>query len=241
VVVRETPASKVLKEARELARQHDYQAALEKYTWFHDHALEHDPAMAGVRLSYAVVEWVDLGEKFPPARVALESVRDTKTQALEAGSEDVSLFFDVHAINRALGEPERTRDLFALIAIGNRELAQKCFMAATDALVQTREFSLARSFLPAPDEDLKKLATPLNRAIRPRDLEPTGAGISFRDALISVYVRKVKMLLQILAGAGDEDEARRVHSAAIAIIEDEESRHQVMSLLAPTLPSQRVQ
>jgi hypothetical protein len=240
-VTRETPASKALKEARELVKQRDYAEALAKYIWFHEHALEHEPAMAGVRLSYAIMEWVDLGGEYPPARVALEAVRDTKTKALEAGSTEVGLFFDLHAINRALEQPERTRDLFAKIAERDREFAKKCFSTAMDALVQTREFSLARSFLVSPDEELSKIAALLNRQIRPKDLEPGRPVAAFRDTLITIFVRRVKAMLQILAGAGDEDEARRTHAAAVAYIEDEQIRDRVAALLSPQRASKLVQ
>lgn len=240
-MIPETPASNALKEARRLVKARDYAAALNQYIWFHEHALEHDRAMAGVRLSYAVMEWVDLGEAYPPARAALEAVRDTKTQALEDGSADRSLFLDVHAINRALGQPERTRDLFAVIAERDREFAKKCFPSAMDSLAELGEFSMARSFLDSPDEELARLAAHLKVQFRPKDLEPGRAGISIRDALIAVYANKVKTLLRILAGAGDEAEARRIYAAAMECFEDEQTRDQVAQRLSPSAHSKRVQ
>jgi hypothetical protein len=37
--------------------------------------LDHDLALAGVRLSYALLEWINLGTAYPPARAALEAVQ----------------------------------------------------------------------------------------------------------------------------------------------------------------------
>ena len=51
--VSETDPKEVLREARQLVKSEQYAAALEKYIWFHDHALDADRALAGVRLSYA--------------------------------------------------------------------------------------------------------------------------------------------------------------------------------------------
>ncbi|MDX1982468.1 MAG: hypothetical protein SFV51_19490, partial [Bryobacteraceae bacterium] len=57
----------ILAGARLDARQGDYAEALQKYLWFHHHALEHDMALSGVRLSYALNEWWELGKAYPPA------------------------------------------------------------------------------------------------------------------------------------------------------------------------------
>lgn len=55
--------SSVLDEARELEEQGEYAKALEKYLWFHRHALEHDSTAAGVRVSFALGAWARLGEE----------------------------------------------------------------------------------------------------------------------------------------------------------------------------------
>jgi hypothetical protein len=144
--VSETDPKEVLRQARQLVKSHEYSAALEKYIWFHDHALDADRSFAGVRLSYAISEWVDLGEVYPPARTALEGVRDTKTESLTKGAYDVSLFQDVASINRAFGQVERTSDLFKSIAVADRGVAEKCFHIALESLVRMNEFSHEVSF-----------------------------------------------------------------------------------------------
>jgi len=101
----ETDPKEVLRQARQLVKSEQYAEALEKYIWFHHHALEADRALAGVRLSYAIFEWVDLGGLYPPAQRALESVRDAKTESLIQGTYDPSLFHDVASISlRIFGE-----------------------------------------------------------------------------------------------------------------------------------------
>jgi hypothetical protein len=62
----EADPKEILRQARQLVKSEQYAAALEKYIWFHDHALDADRALAGVRLSYAILEWVDLGGLYPP-------------------------------------------------------------------------------------------------------------------------------------------------------------------------------
>src|SRR5215469_5250342 len=128
----------VLRDARLCVKSRDYAAALEKYKWFHEHALDTDRSLVGVRLSYAISEWADLGEVYPPALRALEDVREAKSASLMKGNDDSSLFHDVSSIDHALGQVERTRDMFKLIAETNRGFAEKCFPVALESLVFTK-------------------------------------------------------------------------------------------------------
>lgn len=150
----------VLREARLLVKSQQYSAALEKYVWFHEHALDSDRRMAGVRLSYAISEWAEMGDVYPPARIALERVRDAKTSALINRTLDANLFHDVAAINRALGQAERTRDLFKSIAAEDRDVAEKCFRVALEVLVDTKDYGLALSFLTDPQREIDQFAIP---------------------------------------------------------------------------------
>jgi hypothetical protein len=51
-------AEQALVDARRLAQTGDYAGALEKHVWFHDNALAIRPGYYGVRLSFALADWV---------------------------------------------------------------------------------------------------------------------------------------------------------------------------------------
>src|SRR5262249_45924751 len=104
------PASDPLDEAKLLSEQGKYEEALQKHIWLHDHVLEQQPAYYGVRLSFALSEWMELGKKYPKALEALKDIRDKKTARLVAGEQDVNLFDDVQSINEHLDEPAATVD-----------------------------------------------------------------------------------------------------------------------------------
>ncbi|RYD32658.1 MAG: hypothetical protein EOP86_15195 [Verrucomicrobiaceae bacterium] len=80
------------KQALEAARQFEmavkYAEALERHEWFHENTLRIDPLMAGVRLSFALGDWVRLGKKYPPAMESLRRIRDLKTRAIRTGAQD---------------------------------------------------------------------------------------------------------------------------------------------------------
>jgi len=236
--VSETAPKEVLRQARQLVKSEQYAAALEKYLWFHDHALDADRSLAGVRLSYAISEWVDLGEVYPPARRALESVRDTKAESLKQGTYDASLFHDIASINGALGQVERTRDLFKTIAGADRGVAEKCFHIALESLVHTKEFGLVRSFMPDPRKEIDQFAIPFKFARTARDsVSPE----MFQEALVRIYVKKVSLILQVFIGVGEEEASNHLRHYALECVPDAQLRDRIMERLYSSPPSTRLQ
>src|SRR4051812_9051491 len=99
---------KVLNEALTLTKQGKYEEALQKHLWFHENALKHDKALAAVRLSFALSDWVELGKKYPKARKALVAIRDKNTKSVSEGKGNFDLFMEIAAINRYLNERAKT-------------------------------------------------------------------------------------------------------------------------------------
>jgi len=56
---------KYMDDTHTLVKQGKYAEALERMIWFHNHALEHELGMYGVRLSFALSEWKELGDVYP--------------------------------------------------------------------------------------------------------------------------------------------------------------------------------
>lgn len=58
-------ASERLKVARAATREGNHETALRELIWFHDHSLEEDPALCGVRLSFALSYWMEVAQVYP--------------------------------------------------------------------------------------------------------------------------------------------------------------------------------
>jgi hypothetical protein len=226
----------VLQDARISTRNGAYSEALDKYRWFYENALVYERGLSGVRNSYVLNEWAQLGEVYPPARRELESVRDEKTTLLREGSPEVGLFFDLSSINFALGQVELTSALFAEIAERGREFAQKCFRAALPALVETLDFSLARRFVKPPQDSLGFLARILNIGIESCLSDASDYSIMYPKSLISVYMKNVHLFLDVLVGVGEAEEAGRFAAAAVELVSHpvcrQEIRYRLRSYLA---------
>lgn len=143
-----------------------YATALERHVWFHTHALEHEPGMCGVRLSFALYDWRMLGDLYKPALDRLKLIRDTKTAAIRnhtaplhpPGADEesdnnylVDLFNDVESINRVLDEGQMTIGLFRDIHQCQPTLASECWDNAKEALLEHGEFSVIANYLDSVD------------------------------------------------------------------------------------------
>jgi tetratricopeptide (TPR) repeat protein len=135
-------ARNALAEAKAFARSGEYEKALERHEWFHANALACDEALRGVRLSFALAYWKELGAVYPPAMKSLRAIRDSGAAALSGPDAAAAMFCDVAAIDSVLGQSEETVRLFKKLDAENPELAKECFRYADELLLDTGEAEL---------------------------------------------------------------------------------------------------
>ena len=150
---------------RAAAQEGRYADALREYVWFHDHALTHQPSLYGVRLSFALADWVDLGQSFPEARRVLEEIRDRKAALLESGHGDRHLFHDVESINQSLGAEIETYRLFSKMLRTAPLNAAAWADLAQEAIVKAGDFKVAAQYSDAPEEALLRYNQSFNRDV----------------------------------------------------------------------------
>ena len=78
--------TKIRNEIRTLRDTAQYDEALGREIWCFNHALEYDRGMAGVRLSFALSDWVEFGRRYPKATQALIEIRDHDMQQFIEGT-----------------------------------------------------------------------------------------------------------------------------------------------------------
>lgn len=135
-------ADRAYNAARDFARAGKYAEALERHEWYHENALRIAPSQSGVRLSFAIGRWKELGDQYPPALASLKAIRDAGVRELEAGTGDHQAFLDVQAINGELGEDAATIELFKFLVANHPAFARKCFRAVEDTLLDQGEIEL---------------------------------------------------------------------------------------------------
>ena len=137
----------ILLEAREDADQGHFDQALSKHIWFHTQVLAIDRTYYGVRRSYAISFWAELGEVYPPARSALQDFAARDAASIRGGSSDIERFRDFAAISLALGEHEAIADLFIWLDQNDPEMAAEAYERAQGALVRSGHYALCGKYL----------------------------------------------------------------------------------------------
>ena len=161
-----------LQNALTAAKEGRYEEALREYVWFHNHALELEPALYGVRLSFALAYWVELAQDYPAARTRLEEIRDRKIQTLLSGQGNRETFHDVSSINYYLADESLTARVFAQLDGDCASLAKQCSDTALPALVNAKRFELARRYVTDPFNRMEESSTRLNQDVDDLGSEP---------------------------------------------------------------------
>ena len=201
----------VFLQAREDTAAGRYPEALAKRLWFHHHSLEWGPALFGVRLSYALQDWMELAALYPPALEALTAIRDSVANTFRAGNGSRDEFIDVVAINRALEQEARSVQLFLQLCEDQPELAASVFDIVRSALVRARAYELCARFL-HPKQDLER-ALSLYRMNRKLAEDPK-FGEHLRQTGELTFANEIATLAALLVVNGRKEEAQQIVSLA---------------------------
>jgi hypothetical protein len=148
--------SAVFDQARKNVQAGRFADALAQLVWFHNNALTYEPALAGVRLSYALSEWTELGERYPPALDALRQIASATAERLRGNVPRSHDLHDFASINSYLREDAATADLFAWLDEHRPEFAAEAYDIAQPALIRARRFELCTKHVD-PEEALPHL------------------------------------------------------------------------------------
>jgi hypothetical protein len=220
-----------LNAARLAAREGRHAEALREHEWFHRNALKHRPSLYGVRLSFALSDWVELGKVYPKARRSLDRIRREKIAALRKGKGSWHTFHDVASINRYTDRQRDTYRLFARLHSSRPRLAARCAKVAMPAVVNCGDFKLARRYLEDPDGTLARKARHFTDGMEYARKQPRRRKAAVREAHIHTYCKDVELLIAILRGSGERRRAAVLRKAALALIGPSAVRKAVASRL----------
>ena len=139
----------ILREVRADADAGEFETALAKHIWFHRYALKYLPSLYGVRLSFALGYWGELGKSYPAALDRLVRIRDSTRQAFlrRKNKQLRDLFHDFSSINRELDEDKQTVELFIELDRLASPKAELVFELALPALLMAKEYKLCGKYL----------------------------------------------------------------------------------------------
>lgn len=218
-------ASQALHDARRLAQDGRFEEALEKHILFHDHALSEKPTLYGVRLSFALADWVELGKKYPKALEKLKSIRDLKTSRLLEGDLNRELFTDVSAINSHLNESSKTVELFKRLIALNNAFGFSIYDWAMEALLVNKEYELAKQYLGDPQKFLDRLCKMFAKGMQLSNHKEVETANRVRLAVEQNFTKEVLEMITIYKETGDEQTAVQIQTDALKTFDHPDIRN----------------
>lgn len=184
-----------LDDARTFREKGEFAKALERHEWYHANALRFAPAQYGVRLSFALGDWIELGKQYPPAIASLKRIRDEGTKTLEDGKGDAHLFHDVETINDRLSESDATIVLFKKLDAEHPALAADCFRMISRTLIEKNEMELFAKYIGDPKAYLTEQIETFTLTAGHIRKGPRGeaAVIPFKNRLIELTLTLAKL------------------------------------------------
>ncbi len=201
-----------LQETQKMVRAGEYEEALKRHVWFHENALDHNPGMTGVRLSFALSDWARLGEKYPPALEELKALRAAKEEKIRDGEGSFELFHDVTAINRTLSQPEKTLELFKSIEEESPELSARYWIVVKDVAFQFKDYELINRNLSDVEGEYRKIYANYLRTIGPMRNTPAG------DWMEKKFKADTDQLAALATHNGDAKAAQKIKERARKVL-----------------------
>lgn len=198
----------------ELANNGKYQEALEAHIRFHEES-KNSPGMAGVRTSFALMYWLHLAKKYPPALDALKGIRDKDKAMLLSGNGTFDNFMDLSALNENLGEEKQTLEVFMFLDEHHPEQAKRYYHVIDDYLIENKHFELCSKYIDDAVYEFEKLRHKRELSISFARSRPEMDN-DLKEIDDRFYNEGVVGLIKILMASNRESEAKEVQKRALA-------------------------
>ena len=225
---------KIRGEVKTLMDQTLYEEALQRQIWYFNHALEYGESNP-VRLSFGIMNWGELGRRYPKAKQALTEIRDRDVRQFSAGDGYSELFLEIKSLNRELHDDEATVSLFKIIHQQDKQLAGQCYYYVEDALMEKGEYELCLDCIGDPQsrfesvrrgfevqiESQQRMAEmrkehPVPAPHFPGAFTPPDMG----QLATNNFVGQVCRLVEILVATGHQAEAEKIRDEAVNVLDD---------------------
>lgn len=202
--------------ARKARERGEYVQALRLHQAIHDAPLPAPDDRPKINLRhFSLFEWNLLALEFPPARLAMQGLRDREAARQEADTEQRFLY--LIELNRYLSDSRSTLALFRELETRAPGIAKRVFHYAADVLLDCGAADVLQRYLPEPNEGMRYRAQYLNDVIRecsiPRRLGETLA-----------FVSELRLQCGLLKLLGKPADGEALRTTALGLIEPDDTR-----------------
>ncbi len=210
--------SAIMREAKADTARGNYEVALAKQLWYHNNAVKLKPGQSGVRLSFALSNWLELGEAYPPALEKMRQIRDeTENKIRDENRVRVNFedFHDFVALNKTLRQEERTAEIFKWLDEADEEDAKRMFNVAEPALIKQKAYELCGKYID-PDHDVSRIGDSYSQGLK----MTKRFGKKHEEYVKKKLLNDAAILVAILAKNNRQAEAKNVAAEVKKFVSD---------------------
>lgn len=207
---------KLLKDTKALVENEKYEEALAAYKkFFKDSANIH--SLTGVRLSYCLMDWKVLGDKFPPALDSLEELQVKTCTKVErfinhSGDEySKKVFNRIHelvSINSILDKNSESIALFKKFDEQNSNVAKSFYIPLKDILLEAKEYALCYKYMQQPDQFVFEWKVSFDCFIELEEQTPS----DIQESILEHHMKELNYTLFVLAKNEREEVADSIRT-----------------------------
>ena len=189
---------RILTEARKNAAAGNYEKAVDLYEYFFNHALdENDGSYYGVRLSYCLAEWAEIGTSFPPATVRLNELKNQSLGSFLSESSP-ERFHEYMAICRYISDRSEPVEKFVEIFNADKAKADLIVRFIWDDLVDSKLWNICKCYVEKPEENYASIIRKLDAMRETYEKDKEFFGDRFVTSMNKSFIKSVTNLLNIL-------------------------------------------
>lgn len=134
-----------LTKVKKMVTDRQYAQALDAYKYYFSESKK-ESALGGVRLSFALSDWAELGKVYLPALDSLIAMSNERKTVLLAGKGNFDIFHEYNSINRYIGRDKETLDTFIAIDKNFPTQAASYYIVAKDIIIAAKRYDLVKRY-----------------------------------------------------------------------------------------------
>ena len=189
-----------------LVSEKKYQQALEAHQYFFEESKK-SSGMGGVRVSFALASWAQLGSVYPPALIALSKISEEHKFLILSGKGTFYIFQEYQSINSYIGKNNETLETFLTADKKFPSQATEYYLSAKELLIAEKKFDIIKKYANDPIYEYESIRNDRERSLSQLRKKSTGYNIA---SINSEFEAKVKTLINVTLKIGLQEEAEEI-------------------------------
>lgn len=159
---------------------------------------------SGVRLSFGLSSWAELGKTYPPAHMALAQLATERKNIIHAGKADFDVFHEYTSINSYINRQDESIETFLYVEKHHPQQVQRLYPLVEDILIAKKQYDIIKKYASDPIYEFEGLRNNRERSLSQLRKKQPGYTL---EQINAEFDQKYKTLLETTEKIGMPEEA----------------------------------